>query len=189
MGDHCWIVAWMRAEEKQLIRASQIAARKTPSAPESPLSLCYSTDRERSGEWDCACVQNLNTCCFVPCEKLTSAYVLKILMSDWNCSNNFDTPCIVRWKKIQKLNYLQLWYSFLFSFVLLQSTDTFLGVYHDMKINDRMKAWLHGFLTSAPKPLRWSRGSVLAFGTQVRGFTPGRSRRTHVVALRHVRES
>ena len=27
------------------------------------------------------------------------------------------------------------------------------------------------------KRLRWSRGSVLAFGTQVRGFTPGRSRR------------
>ena len=26
--------------------------------------------------------------------------------------------------------------------------------------------------------LRWSRGSVLAFGTQVRGFKPGRSRRT-----------
>ena len=25
--------------------------------------------------------------------------------------------------------------------------------------------------------LRWSRGSVLAFGTQVRGFKPGRSRR------------
>jgi hypothetical protein len=27
------------------------------------------------------------------------------------------------------------------------------------------------------KRLRWSRGSVLAFGTQVRGFTPGRNRR------------
>ena len=27
------------------------------------------------------------------------------------------------------------------------------------------------------KQLRWSRGSVLAFGTQVRGFKPGRSRR------------
>ena len=27
------------------------------------------------------------------------------------------------------------------------------------------------------KRLRWSRGSVLAFGTQVRGFVPGRSRR------------
>jgi hypothetical protein len=27
------------------------------------------------------------------------------------------------------------------------------------------------------KRLRWSRGSVLAFGTQVRGFAPGRSRR------------
>jgi hypothetical protein len=26
--------------------------------------------------------------------------------------------------------------------------------------------------------LRWSRGSMLAFGTQVRGFAPGRSRRT-----------
>jgi hypothetical protein len=27
------------------------------------------------------------------------------------------------------------------------------------------------------KRLRWSRGSVLAFGTQVRGFKPGRNRR------------
>ena len=27
------------------------------------------------------------------------------------------------------------------------------------------------------KWLRWSRGSVLAFGTQIRGFKPGRSRR------------
>ena len=27
------------------------------------------------------------------------------------------------------------------------------------------------------KRLRWSRGSVLAFGTQVRGFKPGQSRR------------
>ena len=67
MGDHCWIVAGMPAEQKQLIRASQIAAHKTPSAPESPLSLCYFTDRERRGEWDCACAQNLNTCYFVPC--------------------------------------------------------------------------------------------------------------------------
>ena len=30
---------------------------------------------------------------------------------------------------------------------------------------------------SSRKRLRWSRGSVLAFGTQVRGFKPGRSRR------------
>jgi len=27
------------------------------------------------------------------------------------------------------------------------------------------------------KRLQWSRGSVLAFGTQVRGFVPGQSRR------------
>jgi len=40
----------MPTEHKQLIRASQIAAHKTPSAPESPLSLCYVTDLERRGE-------------------------------------------------------------------------------------------------------------------------------------------
>jgi hypothetical protein len=31
--------------------------------------------------------------------------------------------------------------------------------------------------TEYGKRLRWSRGSVLAFGTQVRAFKPGRSRR------------
>ena len=33
------------------------------------------------------------------------------------------------------------------------------------------------WLISVIKRLRWSRGSVLAFSTQVRGFEPGRSRR------------
>ena len=33
------------------------------------------------------------------------------------------------------------------------------------------------FLNYSLKRLRWSRGSVLAFGSQVRGFTPGRSHR------------
>ena len=33
------------------------------------------------------------------------------------------------------------------------------------------------FLIYSCQRLRWSRGSVLAFGTQVRGFRPGRSRR------------
>jgi len=94
LGDHCWIVAGMSAEQKQLIRASQIAAHKTPSAPESPLSLCYVTIRERRGEWDCACAQNLNTCCFVPCGKLTSACVFIAVMADWIRFNHFDTPCI-----------------------------------------------------------------------------------------------
>jgi len=37
----------MPAAQKQLIHSSQIAAHKTLSAPESPLSLCYVTDRER----------------------------------------------------------------------------------------------------------------------------------------------
>jgi hypothetical protein len=32
-------------------------------------------------------------------------------------------------------------------------------------------------VTTINKRIRWSRGSVLAFGTQVRGFTPGRNRR------------
>jgi len=79
---------------KKLIPASQIAAHKTPSAPESPLSLCYVTDRERRGEWDCACAQNVNTCSFVPCGKLTSACILKAVMADWNRSNHFDTLSI-----------------------------------------------------------------------------------------------
>jgi len=34
----------------------------------------------------------------------------------------------------------------------------------------RLACWIH-------ERLRWSRGSVLAFGTQVCGFAPGRSRR------------
>jgi len=106
MGDHCWIVAGMPAEQKQLIRASQIAAHKTPSAPESPLSLCYVTDRERRGEWDCACAQNLNTCCFVSCGQLTSACVLKAVMADWNCFNHFDTLCIFSvWCIFDLLNF------------------------------------------------------------------------------------
>ena len=90
-GDHCCIVAGMAAETKQLIHSSQIDAHKTLSAPESPLSLCYVTDREKEEvEWDCAWAENLNTCCFVPCGTLTSACFftsrdgrLKQLQSFW----------------------------------------------------------------------------------------------------------
>ena len=42
---------------------------------------------------------------------------------------------------------------------------------------DRLGPSGRHFLTViVPQRLRWSRGSVLAFGTQVRGFKPGRSR-------------
>jgi hypothetical protein len=92
---HCWIIAGMPTEHKQLIHSSQIAAHKTLSAPESPLSLCYVTGWERRGEWDCACAQNLNTCCFIPCGKLTNACVFKAIMADWNRSIHFDAPCIL----------------------------------------------------------------------------------------------
>jgi hypothetical protein len=84
----------MPAEQKQLIHASQIAAHKTLSAPESPLWLCYITDRERRGEWDCACAQNVNTWCFVTFGKLTFACAFKAVMADLNRFNHFDTPCI-----------------------------------------------------------------------------------------------
>ena len=47
----------------------------------------------RYAERDCACAQNLNTCCFVPCRKLASACVFEAVMADWNRSSNFDTPC------------------------------------------------------------------------------------------------
>ena len=54
----------------------------------------FVTSQTERGEWDCACAQNLNTCCFVPCGKLTSACVLIVVMWDWNRSNHFDTPSI-----------------------------------------------------------------------------------------------
>jgi hypothetical protein len=44
----------------------------------------------------------------------------------------------------------------------------------NLKGNDPRKGLI---LTPFKQRLRWSRGSVLAFGTQVRGFKPGRSRR------------
>jgi hypothetical protein len=53
----------------------------------------YVTDQKRRREWDCACAQNLNTCCFVPCGKLNFACVFKAVMADRNRSNHFDTPC------------------------------------------------------------------------------------------------
>ena len=36
---------------------------------------------------------------------------------------------------------------------------------------------MHFTCSNKIKRLRWSRGSVLAFSTEVRGFKPGRSRR------------
>jgi hypothetical protein len=50
MGDHSEIVAGRPAEEKQLVHASQTAAHKTLSAPESPFSLCKVTSERRVGE-------------------------------------------------------------------------------------------------------------------------------------------
>ena len=91
---------------EQLIHASQIAAHKTLSAPESPISLCYVTDRERRGEWDCSWGENLNTCCFVPYGKLTSACVFKAVMADWNRSDHFGTSCIISCSAVPPLSHL-----------------------------------------------------------------------------------
>jgi hypothetical protein len=41
------------------------------------------------------------------------------------------------------------------------------------------------YLREQGERLRWSRGSVLAFGTQVREFTPGRSRRIFRAKKKH----
>jgi hypothetical protein len=49
MGDHSEIIAGRLTEQKQLIHASQTAAHKTLSAPESPFSFCNVTDRKREG--------------------------------------------------------------------------------------------------------------------------------------------
>jgi len=43
--------------------------------------------------------------------------------------------------------------------------------------NSKSALWVKCCIYTEYIRLRWSRGSVLAFGTQVRGFKPGRSRR------------
>jgi hypothetical protein len=44
--------------------------------------LLVTSRTERGGrEWDCACDQNLNTCCFVPCGKQTSACISKAVLA------------------------------------------------------------------------------------------------------------
>jgi hypothetical protein len=48
---------------------------------------------------------------------------------------------------------------------------------HAVKSNPSLKCFYFLLLIKYDERLRWSRGSVLAFGTQVRGFKPGRSRR------------
>jgi hypothetical protein len=131
---HCWIVAGMPAEQKQLIHASQIAVRKTLFAPESPLSFCSLTDWERKGEWDCACAQNLNTCSFIPYGKLTSVCILKVVMADWNRSNHFDTPCI---------DWVMLVYVCKWNYTDLRGKKYLL--YNKMKIQNLFKMQ-HGFL-------------------------------------------
>jgi len=136
MGDHCWIVARMPAEQKQLIHASQIAVHKTLFALDSPLSFCSITDQERRGEWGCACAQNLNTCCFIPYGNIISVCILKIVMADWNCSNHFGISCIhththththtrlkivlIQWQNLRSLHCL--WYQ-AFSYEVVYELD------------------------------------------------------------------
>jgi hypothetical protein len=80
-GDHSEIVAGRPAEQKQLICASQTAAHKTLSAPELPFSLCNIMNQEKERRVGFACGQNLNTYCFVPCGKQTSACISKAVMA------------------------------------------------------------------------------------------------------------
>jgi hypothetical protein len=83
MEYHCRIVAGMPGEQKRLIHASQFAAHETLSAPESPLSLCYVTDRERRGEWECACAQNLKSCCVEINQLNAMNYILLYFLLRW----------------------------------------------------------------------------------------------------------
>ena len=54
--------------------------------------------------------------------------------------------------------------------------DLYSFFFYSQLDNKRLR-WSRGSLLAFGTQVRWSRGSVLAFGTQVRGFTPGRSRR------------
>jgi hypothetical protein len=44
-----------------------------------------------------------NTCCFIPCGKLTNACVFKAVMADWNRSSHFNTPCIFRFNANEEM--------------------------------------------------------------------------------------
>jgi hypothetical protein len=73
----------------------------------------------------------------------------------------FTSSSVVDWIKEKQYSINCYWGSFIY-FAVMAS-----GLGLNLLLRDRI------LLTR----LRWSRGSVLAFGTQVRGFKPGRSRR------------
>ena len=105
MGDHCWIVTGMaRWTETTDSCFTNCSTQKAFCSGVAIIALLRHRQRERRGEWDCACAQNLDTCCSLPCGKLTSACVLKAVRADWNCSNHFDTPCILTIKWRVRLN-------------------------------------------------------------------------------------
>jgi hypothetical protein len=55
--------------------------------------LATSRTKREKREWDCAYDRNLNTFCFVPSGKHTSAYISKVVMAAWNRANNVGTRC------------------------------------------------------------------------------------------------
>jgi hypothetical protein len=62
---------------------------------------------DRGGKADCTCDQNLNTCCFAPCGKHTSACIFKAIMAAWNRSSHFGTWCITHFMKIRCLSFIK----------------------------------------------------------------------------------
>ena len=54
--------------------------------------------------------------------------------------------------------------------LLVWQRDLPMELNYEVNLRDKVRPKV-----TVEKRLRWSRGSVLAFGTQVRGFTPGRS--------------
>ena len=63
------------------------------------------------------------------------------------------------------------------SFTALQTYRPAPGLTHLVVVHWVLSSLYLGVRQAVAKRLRWSRGSVLAFGTQVRWFKPGRSRR------------
>ena len=60
--------------------------------------------------------------------------------------------------------------------VCSETHTQYIGTFYGQNVKWTLNMMVHK-VTTGLKRLRWSRGSVLAFGTQVRGFKPGRSRR------------
>ena len=127
----------------------------------------------RGGSYSCG------GCWFIDGDRLFHIAAQQDLPSLFSLKTKLDTVFRVAWgggKNLKKLGSVQNTRQAYFEVALLESCEAELACSQIlMMMNFKLQSyyvWL-----STTERLRWSRGSVLAFSTQVRGFKPGRSHR------------